>query len=220
MRDAFHDQLDELNGLLVSMAEAAQLAMRRASTALLQADLASATQAHEVETTLENLFHRTEELACLVLARQQPVALDLRLVIASLHSAADLERMGQLANHVARIAARHHPDSAIQAEGCGAIREMADVADEMAGKAARAIRARDITLAEELPVDDDRMDALHRQLWATLLEDWRDGVQSAIDAAMLGRFYERYADHAVNAARQVVYLVTGRKDQSPVAGHC
>jgi phosphate transport system protein len=209
MRDVFHDQLDELNGLLGQMADVAQVAMRQASAALLEVDAAAATRAHDAAADMGKHFQRAEELACLILARQQPVALDLRLIIASLHASADLDRMGQLADHVARIAMRNHPERAIRIEACPGIRDMATVADEMAGKAAQAIRDRDAVLADQLPHDDDRMDTLHRQLWATLLGDWKDGVQPAIDAAMLGRFYERYADHAVSAARQVVYVVTG-----------
>jgi phosphate transport system protein len=209
VRDAFHEQLEELESVIGQMAVVAQLTMRRASVALLDVDQVAGAEAHDATAGLEKLFHRAEELACLILARQQPVALDLRLIIASLHISADLERMGQLADHVARTAMRHHPESAVRLEACPGLREMAAVADQMAGKAATAIRDRDATLAAELPRDDDRMDALHRQLWETLLGDWRDGVQPAIDAAMLGRFYERYADHAVSAARQVVYVVTG-----------
>lgn len=210
MRDVFHEQLDELTSILGQMADVAQRAMRDASTALLDLDSAAGARAHDAAAELSKLFHRAEELACLALARQQPVAFDLRLIVASLHASADLDRMGRLADHVARIALRHLPEPAVRIEACPHIREMATVADEIAGKAARAIRDRDATLAEQLPHDDDRMDALHHELWATLLGDWRDGVQPAIDAAMLGRFYERYADHAVSVAHQIVYLVTGK----------
>ncbi len=209
MRNRFHEQLDELNGLLVVMAQAATAAIREASQALLNADNASAQEVHDTAASISAQFQRTEELAFLLLARQQPVASDLRLIIASLHAAADLDRMGQLADHIAKIARRHHPNCAVEAVGCAAIRQMAQVAEEIAVKATEAVRTRDAVLAAELATDDDRMDALHRHLWTTLLGGWREGVESAIDAAMLGRFYERYADHAVNAARQVVYLVTG-----------
>jgi phosphate transport system protein len=209
MRNRFHEQLDELNGLLVVMAETATVAMRGASQALLNADNASAQYVHDTAASISAQFQRTEELSFLLLAQQQPVASDLRLIIASLHSAADLDRMGQLADHIAKIAQRHHPSCAVEAEGCAAIRQMAQVAEEIAVKATEAVRTRDARLAAELATDDDRMDALHRRLWTTLLGGWREGVESAIDAAMLGRFYERYADHAVNAARQVVFLVTG-----------
>ncbi|MEJ3747617.1 PhoU domain-containing protein [Actinomycetes bacterium KLBMP 9797] len=206
MRDEFHEQLDELNGLLADMTETSRDAMRRASAALLDADPAGAADAAERIAAVEELFRRTEDLACLVLARQQPVAHDLRLIIASLRGAADLERMGQLAGHVGTIGRR---DCAAWLAACPMVGQMAAVADEMAGKAARAIRDRDAVLAAELPADDDRMDALHRELWSTLLGGWRGGVQAAVDAAMVGRFYERFADHAVNAARQVGYVVTG-----------
>lgn len=206
MRDEFHEQLDQLNGLLAEMTETARVAMRHASAALIEGDPAGAGAATETVTGIEEQFARAEDLAAMVLARQQPVAADLRSIIASLHTAADLERMGQLAGHVAKISAR---DCSAWLDACPMIERMAAVGDEMAGKAARAIRERDAVLAAELPADDDRMDALHRDLWSTLLSDWRAGVQPAIDAAMLGRFYERFADHAVNAARQVVYVATG-----------
>jgi phosphate transport system protein len=209
VRDTFHEQLDELGDQLGQMAEVARRAMGDASVALLDVDREAGQRAHDATAELGQLFQRADELACLALARQQPVASDLRLIVASLHASADLDRMGKLADHVARIALRHHPEPVVRIEACPYLREMAAVADQMAGKAAQAIRDRDATLADELPHDDDRMDALHRRLWATLLGDWRDGVQPAIDAAMLGRFYERYADHAVSAAHQIVYVVTG-----------
>ncbi|MCW6006210.1 phosphate transport system regulatory protein PhoU [Micromonospora sp. CPCC 205371] len=206
MRDEFHEQLEELNGLLADMTETARVAMRHASAALIEGDRAGAGAAAGAVAAMEEQFRRAEGLAGLGLARQQPPAGDLRLIIASLHTAADLERMGQLAGHVATISAR---DCSAWLDACPMLEQMAAVGDAMAGKAARAIRELDAVLAAELPADDDRMDALHRELWSTLLSDWRAGVQPAIDAAMLGRFYERFADHAVNAARQVVYVTTG-----------
>jgi phosphate transport system protein len=206
VRDEFHEQLEELNGLLADMTETARVAMRHASAALIEGDSAGAGAARETVAAIEKQFRRAEDLAALVLARQQPVAADLRLIIASLHTAADLERMGQLAAHVATISAR---DCSAWLNACPMIAQMATVADTMAGKAAQAIRDLDAAHAAELPADDDLMDALHRELWSTLLSDWQAGVPAAVDAAMLGRFYERFADHAVNAARQVVYVATG-----------
>lgn len=210
MRNRFHGQLDELDEMLVKMAEASTAAIQRANWALLHNDSESVEQVHDTALAISAQFRRIEELAFLLLARQQPVASDLRLIIVSQHAAADLDRMGQLAGHIAKIARRHYPDCLVRIDGCAPIREMATVAEQIAAKAADAIRGRDAVLAAELERDDDRIDALHRRLWTTLLGGWRDGTESAIDAAMVGRFYERYADHAVNAARQVVYLVTGR----------
>jgi phosphate transport system protein len=208
MRNRFHEQLDELGEMLVTMAEASTAAIQRANWAL-HGDSESVELVHDTAVAISAQFGRIEELAFILLARQQPVASDLRLIIVGQHAAADLDRMGQLASHIAKIAQRRSPDCLVQIDGCAPIREMATVAEQIAAKATEAIRGRDAVLAAELERDDDMMDALHRRLWATLLGGWHDGTESAIDAALLGRFYERYADHAVNAAQQVVYLVTG-----------
>jgi phosphate transport system protein len=209
MRNRFHEQLDELGDMLAEMAESAGSAIRHANSALLHDDSESVERVHATGSAITTQYRRIEDLAFLLLAQQQPVASDLRLIVVSQHAAADLDRMGQLAGHIAKIAHRHYPDCLMRIEGCAPIREMSTVAEKIAAKATEAIRGRDAVLAAELERDDALMDALHRRLWATLLGGWPDGTESAIDAALLGRFYERYADHAVNAARQVVYLVTG-----------
>ena len=210
MRNRFHVQLRELDEMLVKMAEASTAAIQRANSALLHEDCESVEHVQDTAIAISAQFRRIENLAFLLLARQQPVASDLRLIVVGQHAAADLDRMGQLASHIVKIAQRHYPDCLVSIDGCAPIREMATVAEQIAAKATDAIRGRDAELAAELERDDDQMDALHRRLWATLLGGWQAGTESAIDAALLGRFYERYADHAVNAARQVVYLVTGR----------
>jgi phosphate transport system protein len=209
MRSRFHEQLDDLGEMLVKMAEAATVAIQRANWALLHCDSESVELVHDTAVAISAQFGRIEDLAFTLLAQQQPVASDLRLIVVGQHAAADLDRMGQLASHIVKIAQRHYPNCLVQIEGFAPIREMAAVAEKIAAKATEAIRGQDAVLAAELERDDDLIDALHRRLWATLLGGWDDGTESAIDAALLGRFYERYADHAVNAARQVVYLVTG-----------
>ena len=209
MRDRYHDQLDNLSRMLVTMAATATVAIQRANSALLHGDSESVGLVHDTAVAISTQFKRIEELAFLLLAQQQPVASDLRLIVVGQHAAADLDRMGQLAGHIAKIAQRHHPECLVRIEGCAPIRDMATAAEQIAAKATEAIRGRDAVLAAELERDDEMVDALHRRLWATLLGGWNDGTESAIDAALLGRFYERYADHAVSAARQVVYLVTG-----------
>jgi phosphate transport system protein len=111
---------------------------------------------------------------------------------------------------VAKTALRRHPSPAVPAELRPVVGHMAEVADRIAAKIGAVLSTQDAVVAAELDRDDDAMDDLHRQLLATLLgDDWPYGVETAIDGALLGRFYERYADHAVNAGRHVVYLVTG-----------
>jgi len=210
MREEFRIDLNIVSQLLVDMAEAVREAMRQATTALLTADRRAAEGVILRDAEIDSIFRQVEERVGDLLARQAPVATDLRTLITALHVAADLERMGDLADHVARTALRRHPSPAVPAELRGVFREMAGAADRMAGKIAGVLSKPDATLAAELEQDDDTMDDLHRRLFAILLDDaWPYGVETAIDATLLGRFYERYADHAVNAGRRVVYLVTG-----------
>lgn len=210
MRDEFRAELADVNRLLVEMAEAGRTAMQQATIALLQADQAEAELVAIGDNEIDALYRQVEDKVYDLLARQAPVASDLRAVITSLHVASDLERMGDLAEHIAETAARRLPSIAVPEELQPVIREMAGVADELAGKIAEVLSTSDVARAAEMERDDDVMDELHRQLIAFMLgAAWRHGVEAAIDGALLGRYYERYADHAVNAANQVIYLVTG-----------
>jgi phosphate transport system protein len=210
MREEFRADLFEVGRLLVSMAEAVRTAMGAATTALLSADREGAEKVVARDEEVNALFRAVEEKVLRLLAQQAPVASDLRMVITSLHIGTDLERMGDLAEHVAKSALRRHPAVAVPAELASVVGKMATVADRIAGKITLVLAARDIERAAELERDDDAMDELERQLFATVMSpDWSHGVEAAVDAALLARFYERYADHAVNAGRHVIYLVTG-----------
>ncbi|MDG4833616.1 phosphate signaling complex protein PhoU [Solwaraspora sp. WMMD1047] len=219
MRDEFQADLNTVNQLLVEMAEAVRAAMSKATHALLTADKDAATEVLADDAVVDQLYLRVEELVCDLLARQAPVATDLRTVVTALHVAADLERMGDLADHVAKTALRRHPLPAVPAELRGAFGDMAEVADRIAQKIAVVLSKPDVQLAAELDQDDDAMDNLHRELFVILLDDaWPYGVETGIDGALLGRFYERFADHAVNAGRRVVYLITGEIAREAAGG--
>jgi phosphate transport system protein len=210
MRAEFQAELAQVKRLLVEMAEAGRTAMSRATTALLNADQTEAERVKGGDFEIDALFARVEEKVFHILARQAPVASDLRATIMALHIATSLERMGDLAEHIAETALRRLPAIAVPEELRPVIREMAEVADRIAGKSVEVLESSDAARASELERDDDAMDELHRQLLAFMLgAAWRHGVEAAIDGALLGRFYERYADHAVNAGKQVIYLVTG-----------
>lgn len=210
MREEFQADLLEVGRLLVSMAEAVRTAMRLATTGLLRCDREAARTVIARDDEVDELYRRIEELVYEVLARQAPVATDLRLTVTALHVATDLERMGDLAGHVAKTALRRHPACAVPAELTDIIGEMAENADRIAGKITTVLSGPTVAAASSLEQDDDAVDELQRQLFAALLEDrWPHGVAAAVDAALLGRYYERYADHAVNAGHHVVYLITG-----------
>lgn len=210
MREEFRADLAQVGRTLVTMAEAVRAAMQRATDALLKADRTDAEQVCDRDTEIDALYRIVEDKVYDVVARQAPVASDLRMVLTALHVAGDLERMGDLAEHVARAALRRHPAPVIPAELTDVVQRMGEVADLLASKIAGALTNLDAAVAAQLERDDDVMDELHRQLFKVLLRpDWPHGVETAVDAALLGRFYERYADHAVNVSRHVIFLVTG-----------
>lgn len=210
MREEFRADLIQVGRTLVVMAEAIQAAMHRATSALIKADQTDAEQVLDRDSEIDALYRIVEDKVYDIIARQAPVASDLRMVLTALHMAGDLERMGDLAKHVAKAALRRHPSHVIAPELAEVVERMGEVADQLAGKIAIALTNLDAVVAAQLERDDDVMDDLHRQLFKIVLKaDWPHGVESAVDAALLGRFYERYADHAVNVGRHVIFLVTG-----------
>jgi phosphate transport system protein len=210
MREEFRADLAQVSRTLVLMAESVRTAMADATNALLKADQTEAEQVLDRDAEIGALGRIVEDKVYDLVARQAPVASDLRVVLTALHVSADLDRMAALAEHVAKTALRRHPSPAVPAELAGVVEQMGEVADLLAGKIAAALTNLDAVAAAQLERDDDAMDALHKQLFTIVLDkDWPHGVEAAVDAALLGRFYERYADHAVNVGKHVVFLVTG-----------
>jgi len=210
MRDAFHDDLDAISLSLVEMSQLANTAMVRATKAILEADLALAEEVISEDERIDNLHHDLDARTLTLLARQQPVAGDLRTIVTSIRMSSDIERMGDLAHHVAKLARMRYPACAIPPELVFIIQEMGEVAQRIMTKTTGLISSRDTLAAVELEKDDDAMDKLHRKLFEILLDDnWSHGIETAIDMTLIGRYYERYADHAVSVARRVYFLVTG-----------
>ena len=210
MRDIYHEELDSIGATLIEMTGLVGNAMERATTALLDVDLQVAESVIAADDAIDALQQRLDTRALDLLARQQPVAGDLRTIMTSLRMSADLERMGDLARHVAKVSRRRYPEPAIPAELNESIREMGRIAVELAAKTASVIEGRDIEIARELQNDDDAMDQLHRKLFSVLLDPAAPySVEAAIDVTLIGRYYERYADHAVSVAKRVIFLVTG-----------
>jgi phosphate transport system protein len=215
VRDQYHEDLDAITTSLVEITRLAGSAINRATQALLDADLSAAESVITGDEAIDELYAQTERDAFDLLARQQPVASDLRVVIASLRMVADVERMGDLALHIAKVARRRYPASAIPPELQSTVLEMGQVAQRICAKCSSVIAGRDVTMAAELERDDDVMDGLHRRLFSTLLDDsWTGGIETAIDVTLCGRYYERFCDHAVSVARRVIFLVTGELAQT------
>jgi phosphate transport system protein len=212
LREVFHAELDSLVDSLVEMTKLVGSAMSRATTALLDADLQKAEGVISDDQTVDQLYREVEERAIELLARRGPVAADLRLIVNALRMVADLERMGDLALHIAKVARRRYPSAAIPPELRATIREMGEIAVTIVAKAGEVIATRDVAKAAELERDDDVMDGLHRNLFTAMLSPGYDsGIETAIDVTLVGRYYERFADHAVSVARRVVVIVTGER---------
>lgn len=212
MRDLYHEDLDGISASLVDITRLAGDAIGRATTALVDADLSAAEAVITGDIAIDQLYADIEARAMDLLARQQPVASDLRIVITSLRMVADVERMGDLALHIAKVARRRYPASAIPEELNPTLQEMGRIAERICAKCSDLIATRDVQAAAELERDDDAMDALHRRLFAVLLDpSWDGGIERAIDVTLCGRYYERFCDHAVSVARRVIYLVTGER---------
>jgi phosphate transport system protein len=210
VRDAYHDELDAITDQLVEMTRLVGEAITLATQALLTADLAIAESVIEGDEAVNLVHENVERRTVDLIARQQPVAGDLRALTTGLRITSDLERSGDLAVHVAKLARRKFPACAVPDELQGTIRDMGAVAAEIVSKAGDVVGSRDADRAAELESDDDVMDELHRTLLRTMLApEWPYGVDTAIDLALAGRYYERFADHAVAVAQQVLYLVTG-----------
>ncbi|MBJ8340437.1 phosphate signaling complex protein PhoU [Antrihabitans sp. YC3-6] len=211
MRVAYNEQMAELANLLGEMAGLAGSAMERATQSLLQADLALSEQVITEYDRISELSGVAEERAFALLALQAPVAGDLRSVVSGIQIVADVDRMGALALHVAKIARRRHPNHVLPEEVNGYFAEMGRIAVALGAAAQEVLVTRDPERAARLRDEDEAMDDLHRHLFSVLMDrEWKHGVAAAVDITLLGRFYERFADHAVEVGRRVIFLVTGK----------
>jgi len=184
--------------------------MNNATTALLTADLTLAEKVIADDAIIDEIQHDLDARTINLIARQSPVATDLRTLVTSLRMSADLERMGDLAHHIAKAARMRYPATAVPPELSLTIEEMGRVCVKIIDKTTIVLEKKDTELALEVEKDDDEIDSLHRKIIQTLLEPtWKHGIETAIDMTLLGRYYERCADHAVSIARRVYFLVTG-----------
>lgn len=215
MREAFHDQLDSVFGDLAGICRSVQIAVHQATQALMTGDAEIAEQVISADVDIDRARERVEESAFSLLSLQQPVAGDLRTVVSALRMVSELERMGDLSVHVAKIARLRVPNVAVPVEIQPTMVRMAEVAEDMVARVSQIITTRDVEAAIELGHADEEMDQLRRACFTELLsDDWNQGVEAAVDVALLGRYYERIADHAVSVANRVVFVVTGQNPSS------
>jgi phosphate transport system protein len=216
MRSAYGAQLEALTAQLAQICQLAGSAMEIATEALLQADLLLAEQVIGSHENIAFAGSEAEQAGFELLALQAPRERDLRAAISSIQITADLERMGALAVHVAEIARRRHPQHALPEDVEGYFAEMGRIAVDLAGSAHQVIASCDLGRARYIRDADDAMDDLHRHLFTVLVDrEWMHGTTAAVDTTLLSRYYERFADHAVEISRRIIFQATG---QIPAGG--
>jgi phosphate transport system protein len=211
IRSAFQDELDGVSQSLVDLTNMVSESIVKSSKALLSADLKLAEEVIATDAKIDDYQHDLDTRIIDIIARQQPVASDLRALITALRMSADLERMGDLSHHIAKVARLRHPNNAIPNDLVLAFTEMGYVAEKLATKVATVITTRDTDMALQVEKDDDEMDDLHKKVISGIISNGPGiTIESAIDLTLLGRYYERFADHAVAVARRVYFLVKGQ----------
>ncbi|MGA9490408.1 MAG: phosphate signaling complex protein PhoU [Mycobacterium sp.] len=212
MRTLYRERLADLGAQLAETCGLAEMAMKRATQALLEANIGTAEQVIRDHSRIVAMRAEVEKEAFGLLALQQPVAGDLRAIFSSIEILNDTERMGALAVHVAKIARREYPKHAVPEEVRAYFGEMAKVAIALGDSAKRVLKSRDPREAARLHEQDDAMDELYRRLFTVLLDrNWQRSVSVGVETALLGRFYERFADHAVEIGRRVIFMSTGTR---------
>lgn len=213
MRTAFHDDLDQITDDLLAMTRLVGTAVSHATSALLDADVKTAEQVIDGDREIDAKRAELDAHAIDLLARQSPVATDLRTIVTAMRMSADLERMGDLARHVAKLARLRYPEMAVPQDVRPTIEAMLAVSQRIIDQVAACLVSQDLADVADVDRIDDEMDELHRELYSRLVDaHWEHGTESAVDMALLGRYYERFGDHGVSIAHRVAFLVTGDAD--------
>ncbi|WP_314452701.1 phosphate signaling complex protein PhoU [uncultured Microbacterium sp.] len=210
MREVFHQSLEDVQNRLVEIADLVTIAIDRATRAFGTSDVALAEEVIEADAIIDEKAVALDELAIEILARQQPVARDLRIVVTALRVSASLERMGDMAEHIAQLARSRFPERAIPKGLKTTFTRMGELDVEVARKLAELLRTQDLRIAESIRDTDDDIDELHVSVFEKVLGDsWKGEPTATVDATLASRYHERFADHAVSVAKKVVYLATG-----------
>ncbi|MFF2632664.1 phosphate signaling complex protein PhoU [Microbacterium sp. NPDC058021] len=210
MREVFHQSLEDVQGRLVEIAELVTVAIDKATRAFSTSDVALAEEVIEADQIIDDKAIELDELAIQILARQQPVARDLRIVVAALRVSASLERMGDIAEHIAQLTRMRFPERAIPRGLKNTFTKMGELDVEVARTLTELLRTEDVSLVERIRTAEDKLDDLHISVFEKVLsENWQGEAAATVDATLASRYHERFADHAESVAKKVLYLATG-----------
>jgi phosphate transport system protein len=210
MREVFQQELREVQERLVEISTLVADSIDNATRAFNESDVALAETVIETDRKIDVMAAELDELAITILARQQPVARDLRIVVSALRISASLERMGDMAEHIAQLARYRFPEKVVPKGLRSTFREMGALDVEIARKLTELLETQDTKVAEHIRNEDDKVDALHLAVFDKVLgETWKGETVDTVDATLASRYHERFADHAVSIAKKVQYLATG-----------
>lgn len=210
MRAVFQQELQEVQERLVEIATLVEISIENATRAFNESNVALADAVIADDDKIDELTVSLDELAINILARQQPVARDLRIVVSALRISASLERMGDMSEHIAQLARYRFPEKVVPKTLRSTFAELGRLDVEVAKKLTLLLQTEDVRIAEEIRNDDDRIDELHLSVFEKVLsESWKGGAEDTVDATLASRYHERFADHAVSIAKKVQYLATG-----------
>jgi phosphate transport system protein len=220
MREVFHQSLEDVQGRLVEIADLVTVAIDKATRAFGTSDVSLAEEVIEADAIIDEKAVELDELAIEILARQQPVARDLRIVVSALRMSASLERMGDIAEHIAQLTRMRFPERAIPKGLKSTFLKMGELDVEAARLLSELLRTQDGDLIEEIRNADDKLDELHVSVFEKVLSDsWQGEAAATVDATLASRYHERFGDHAVSVARRVVFLVTGEQGVDNGSSH-
>jgi phosphate transport system protein len=210
MREVFHQSLEDVQARLVEIAELVTEAIDKATRAFGTSDVSLAEEVIDADSVIDEKALELDELAIELLARQQPVARDLRMVVTALRASASLERMGDIAEHIAQLTRMRFPERAIPKGLKSTFRRMGELDVEAARTLTDLLRTLDLDLVDDIRNADDEVDELHASVFEKVLSDsWQGQASATVDATLASRYHERFADHAVSVAKKGIYLATG-----------
>lgn len=210
MREVFQSELREVQDRLVEISQSVAVIIEKANKAFLTNEVTQADEALVLSESNEEKALALDELVIRILARQSPVARDLRVLVSALRISASLERMGALAGHIASIARYRYPGSAVPDALRKTFEEMGALDIQLAQKLSEVLQNDDVELARAIKSEDERVDELHRSVFDVVLaEDWKENAMFTVDVTLASRYFERFADHVVDISSKVTYLTTG-----------
>ena len=210
MRQVFQQELREVRERLVAISELVTTSIEKATGAFNDSDVSLAEEVIATDTRIDGLTVELDELAITILARQQPVARDLRVVVSALRISASLERMGDLARHIGQLTRLRYPNTVIPESLTVTFAELARLDILIAAKVTELLDSRDLELVADIASTKAHINKLHKSVFTTIASpEWNESPATTVDVTLASRYFERFGDHGVSVARKVSYLVTG-----------